>query len=76
MLYGALIGLPFLLLWWRRRELSPTLIAASGALLAVTVLGLFDYYTWSLVPGRIWFWLVLGFWAGAYLRRNEASADA
>lgn len=76
MMYGALIVVPFVLLWWRRRELTPELIAASGALLAVTVIGLFDYYTWSLAPGRIWFWLVLGLWTGAYMRRREAPADA
>ncbi len=76
MMYGALIVVPFLLLWWRRRELTPELIAASGALLAVTILGLFDYYTWSLAPGRIWFWLILGLWAGAYMRREEGPAGA
>jgi O-antigen ligase len=76
MMYGALIVVPFFLLWWRRRELTPELIAASGALLAVTVIGLLDYYTWSLAPGRIWFWLVLGLWVAAYMRRQEAPADA
>jgi hypothetical protein len=76
MMYGALIVVPFVLLWWRRRELTPELIAASGALLALTIVGLLDYYTWSLAPGRIWYWLVLGLWAGAYMRRGEASPDA
>jgi hypothetical protein len=76
MTYAALIAVPFFLLWWRRRELTPELIGASGALLAVTIIGLLDYYTWSLAPGRIWFWLVLGLWVGAYLRRREAPADA
>jgi hypothetical protein len=76
MTFGALIVVPFLLLWWRRRELTPELIAASGALLAVTIIGLLDYYTWSLAPGRIWFWLVLGLWASAYMRRGEAAGDA
>jgi O-antigen ligase len=76
MAFGALIVAPFVLLWWRRRELTPELIAASGALLAVTVIGLFDYYTWSLAPGRIWFWLVLGLWVAAYLRRSEVRVDA
>ncbi len=76
MMYGALIAVPFFLVWWRRHELTAPLIVASGTLLAVTVLGLFDYYTWSLVRGRIWFWLVLGLWAGAYMRRHEAQTDA
>ena len=76
MMYGALIVVPFVLLWWRRRELTPELIGASGALLAVSIIGLLDYYTWSLAPGRIWFWLVLGLWVSAYMRRREAPADA
>jgi O-antigen ligase len=76
MLYGALIVVPFILLWWRRHELTPEQIAASGALLAVTIIGMLDYYTWSLAPGRIWFWLVLGLWVAAYMRRREAPADA
>jgi hypothetical protein len=76
MMYGALIAVPFLLLWWRRRELTPELIGASGALLAITVIGFLDYYTWSLAPGRIWFWLVLGLWTSTYMRRREAPADA
>ena len=76
MFYGALMIAPFALLWWRRRELTPELIAVSGALLAMTIIGLFDYYTWSLAPGRIWFWLVLGLWVSAYARRSGAAADA
>ena len=76
MAYGALIVVPFFLVWWRRKELTPFLTAATGALLAVTVLGLLDYYTWSLIPGRIWFWTVLGLWAAAYVRRREAEPNA
>jgi O-antigen ligase len=54
---------------WRRapgRTLSPALIAASGALVAVTLVGFFDYYTWLLAPGRLWQWLIWGLWAGSY----------
>jgi O-antigen ligase len=76
MAYGALIVVPFVLLWWRRRELSPDLIAISGALLSLTVIGFLDYYTWSLAPGRILFWLVIGLWVAAYARRREDAADA
>ena len=36
MAYGALMVVPFCLLWWRRRELTPELIGVSGALLALT----------------------------------------
>jgi len=76
MAYGALMVVPFFLLWWRRKELTPDLIAVSGALLAVTLIGLLDYYTWTLAPGRILFWLVLGLWVAEYARRSEAPADA
>ena len=38
--YAALIVAPWALLWWRRRELTPELIGVSGALLAVTSIGL------------------------------------
>ena len=58
--YGTLMLAPWLLLWLRRAHLTPELIGVSGALLALQVIGLFDYYTWSLDAGRIWFWLVIG----------------
>ena len=74
--YGVLIVAPFLLLWLRRHRLTPELIAMSGAVLALTVVGLFDYYTWSLNAGRFWFWLVLGLWLVAYRRSEEQPADA
>jgi O-antigen ligase len=76
MAYGALMVVPFFLLWWRRKELTPDLIAVSGALMALTVIGMLDYYTWTLAPGRILFWLVLGLWVAAYARRSEAAANA
>jgi hypothetical protein len=76
MAYGALMVVPFFLIWWRRRELTPDLIAVSGALAAVTVVGMLDYYTWSMPPGRILFWLVLGLWVAVYARRAEAPANA
>ena len=42
------------------------LIGVSGALLAVTLIGLFDYYTWLLAPGRLWQWLAWGLWGSVY----------
>jgi hypothetical protein len=50
----------------RRRRWTPELAIASGALAALTVVGLFDYYTWTYSAGRIWAWIVLGLWAVAY----------
>jgi O-antigen ligase len=76
MAYGALMVVPFFLLWWRRKEMNPELIALSGALLSLTVIGMLDYYTWTLAPGRIVFWLVIGLWVAAYARRREAPVDA
>jgi O-antigen ligase len=62
-----LIG-PWLLLWGRRRSLAVTseLIALSGALAAISVVGFFDYYPWLLAPGRFWQWLLWGLWAASY----------
>lgn len=62
---GILVG-PWLALWFRRRRWTPELVATSASLAALTVVGLFDYYTWTFAPGRIWAWLVIGLWARAY----------
>jgi O-antigen ligase len=74
--YGVLLISPWGLLWWRRHKLTPELIGVSGALLALSVIGLFDYYTWSRAPGQVWAWMVFGLWVGAYGRSLEAAADA
>lgn len=74
--YGLLMLTPWALLWWRRHRLTPELIGASGALLALHVLGLFDYYTWLFVSGRIWFWLVLAVWVVAYRNSTRSAVDA
>ncbi|MDL1909492.1 O-antigen ligase family protein [Chloroflexi bacterium CFX6] len=49
---------------------DPQVIACAALLLAVTVVGFFDYYTWLLVPGRLWQWTAWGFWS-ASLTRHE-----
>ena len=74
--YGVLMLAPFVLLIARRKRLTPELIGVSGALSALTVVGLFDYYTWSLMAGRFWFWLVLALWVVAYRRSERPAADA
>ena len=74
--YGVLMIAPFLLLWLRRDRLTPELIGLSGAVVALTVVGLLDYYTWSLNAGRLWFWLTLALWVVAYRRSEEHMADA
>lgn len=74
--YGALMLTPWILLWLRRHQLTPELIGVSSAFLALQVIGLLDYYTWSLDSGRLWFWLVLGLWVVAYRNATGRHADA
>jgi hypothetical protein len=74
--FGVLLVAPWLLLWYRRRQLTPELIGVSGAVLAVSIVGFLDYYPWGLAPGRIWTWLLLGLWVAAYGRMTRHEADA
>jgi hypothetical protein len=74
-IFGALfyfVGMiaPWIALGLNRNRLvfSPALVGISGALLAVTLVGFFDYYTWLLNAGRLWQWLVWGLWGSIYLR--------
>lgn len=75
LLYLAILVAPWLALVRHRHRWTPELAAASAALAAVTVVGLFDYYTWSYPAGRIWSWVILALWAAAY-RRAAARATA
>ncbi len=74
--YGVIMVAPWVLLWLRRGQLTSELIGVSAALLALHIIGLFDYYTWSLTAGRIWFWLILGLWIVAYRRAVDRVPDA
>lgn len=67
--YALLLISPWLALWLSRKQISstPSLIGASALLLAVSLVGLFDYYTWLLVPGRLLSWLSWGLWGSFYL---------
>jgi O-antigen ligase len=73
--YALLLIAPWLALWLSRKQIhfTPSLIGASALLLAVSLVGLFDYYTWLLVPGRLLSWLSWGLWGSFYLaaRRSE-----
>jgi O-antigen ligase len=80
-LFGALVYLVILVAPWValvrfRRRWTAELATASGALAAVTVVGFFDYYTWTYSAGRIWAWLLLGLWAVAYRNAMTGHADA
>jgi len=66
--YLVLLVAPWVALLRRRRAWTRELVAVSAALAALTVAGLFDYYTWTYPAGRIWAWLVLGLWALAWRR--------
>ena len=47
------------------------LVAACGVLLTVVIIGLFDYYPWFLVPGRLWHWIAWGLVAATYERTRQ-----
>lgn len=71
--YGLLLLSPWILILLRRHRIrmDPAFISISGALLAITIIGFFDYYTWLLQPGRYWQFLVWGIWASTYRRSME-----
>lgn len=66
--YSLAIGGPIaaVALIRRKSSLSLELITAFCLLIALAVIGLFDYYPWLLAPGRFWQWLGWGLWAAAY----------
>jgi hypothetical protein len=60
------LTLPWLVLLRQWRDWAdPLVIGSSALLLAVTVVGFFDYYTWFSTPGRLWQWLAWGMFAAA-----------
>ena len=63
--YFLLITMPVLtfILRWREYSSRPFVMGAFALLLAVTVVGFFDYYTWLYAPGRLWQWLAWGIWS-------------
>jgi hypothetical protein len=75
LLYLAILVTPWLALARQRPRWTPDLAAMSAALAALSVVGMFDYYTWSYPAGRIWTWVVLALWAAAY-RRATARVSA
>jgi hypothetical protein len=74
--YLLILLAPWVALVRHRRRWTGELTVASAALGAVTVVGFFDYYTWSYSAGRIWAWVVLGLWVGAYRRATTRALDA
>lgn len=69
---GAALA-PWILAWRARRTWTRELATATGALAALTVVSLFDYYPWTFPAGRIWWWLAIALWIVAW---RQAVADA
>jgi O-antigen ligase len=75
-IFGAIFYFLLMILPWaafsRRAEAraDPRVIGALGLLLAITVVGFFDYYTWFSTPGRLWQWLAWGLFAVAIESRS------
>jgi len=74
--YAVLLVAPWVAMLRRRRAWTRELVAVSAALAALTIAGLFDYYTWTYPAGRIWAFVVLGLWALAWRRAVAGDAGA
>lgn len=63
--YLVLFLYPFVdfLFRWRTYIHDPVSMGVIGLLLAISVVNLFDYYTWYYPPGRIWQWMAWGLYA-------------
>jgi O-antigen ligase len=66
--YLAAEVLPWIALFTQRKRLraSPELAGVTAALLAISVISLFDYYPWMASSGQLWQWLLWGSWASLY----------
>lgn len=76
--YFGLMLFPFVFFIWQRQRIFqiPASIAAFSVMLALMVIGLFDHYTWMLVPGRALQWLAWGIWsASIYCQKSGASQN-
>jgi O-antigen ligase len=73
--YLALVVTPWLALVRARRRWTRSLAGASAAVAAVTIVGLFDFYTWTASAGRTWAWILLGLWVVAYRAALEDRDD-
>jgi hypothetical protein len=40
----------------------------------MTVVGLFDYYTWTPSGGRLWAWIALGAWVAGWRAASIAGS--
>jgi O-antigen ligase len=74
--YLAIAVGPWLAMVRDRARWTRALVGASATLAAVTIVGLFDYYTWTPSVGRTWAWIVLGLWVVAYRAAQDGAGDA
>lgn len=51
---------------YKRRAVQPAHILVSALGICIVIIGFFDYYTWLLLPGRIWQWLFWGMWSAVF----------
>ena len=52
--------------WIKQRTPPASLLGLTAALLALIVIGLFDFYPFQATQGRLLTWTVLGFWGAAW----------
>ncbi|MBK7203087.1 hypothetical protein [Candidatus Amarolinea dominans] len=55
-----------LVAWIKQRTPPASLLGLTAALLALIVIGLFDFYPFQATQGRLLTWTVLGFWGAAW----------
>lgn len=72
MFYLFLFVIPIVIFVANRSDLiyQPRVVACFALLIAVAGVGLFDYYTWLLVPGRLWQWTAWGLWSAVLIRHE------
>lgn len=65
--YSLAMAAPFFVFIssWNKLSKQPLLIGTVALLLAITLVGFFDYYTWSYPYGRAWQWLGWGLYSAA-----------
>ncbi len=63
--YFLLSTIPLLIFLsqYKRHLANPQALTVVALLLSINIIGLFDYYPWLLVSGRIWQWLAWGLWS-------------
>ncbi|HRQ24032.1 MAG TPA: O-antigen ligase family protein [Anaerolineales bacterium] len=68
--YFLLLVTPWIVFAIRWRDLvhKPLMMGALALLFALSVVGLFDYYTWMYAPGRLWQWLGWGLFSAAWIK--------